>query len=227
MGLNEVIREQLLELDQHKARVKELERDVERRKGDMDRIFVASGLIGGRSWREETTDNSEHSAIWSEHGVISQLEGRANIVNELKQQLADSAEAHGEKGKAIKTLTDRVLELEQEVAEWQRSHDEHDCQETLAVEIELTIRERDDAVKGKCKQFDAHLTSLTEANALLREASDILANHPVHLQGNHPIAMNITGWSLRLGDHFNPHSDLGLQGQKYGDDDANSSPEED
>ncbi len=48
-------------------------------------------------------------------------------ITDLTQQLADSALSHTEKDEAIKSLTDSNLELEQENAEWKRSHDEHNA----------------------------------------------------------------------------------------------------
>ena len=74
------------------ARNKELEREVERCKSDMDRLFTASGLTGGREWRSEFLP--DHNPTYTEHGVLSHVEG----------MLAHRTELEGERDYAVAEL---------------------------------------------------------------------------------------------------------------------------
>ena len=105
----------------------------------------------------------------------------------------------------LDTANSRIKELERTIAN-------NALLEPL--QVRRLKRERDDQMKSL-------RASLAEANALLREADNILADHPAHLQGNHPVAMQATGWALRVAAHLNPPSDLGLEGQRYEANDGN------
>ena len=73
-------------------------------------------------------------------------------IKELTQQLADSAEAHTEKDKAIKSLTDSNLELARE-----RDEGLHCAEQSVNSGILLN------------DQYERAIAQLTEANELLRK----------------------------------------------------------
>ncbi len=83
------------------------------------------------------------------------------LEREVAQQMAELQGAHGD-----------IEKLEKENVVWQVSHDTHDCRESLAVELELLKRERDELQrKGEllCEQNGHLLIERAEANSLLRK----------------------------------------------------------
>ncbi len=107
-------------------------------------------------------------------------------IKKLTQQLADSAEAHTEKDKAIKSLTDSNMELERERDEMVNTYD------SLMHSIEQTS-----------KKLDA---DLTEANALLRELDNWQKNGNIVIivgtDDKNREAGNVAVWGCRLAAHL-------------------------
>ena len=148
-----------------KARIAELERQLHESE---TQIATTADLLN--SWaRESQVVEYDYKARLGLRDLADRLWAKwSGRVSEIKAALAG---ANGIVGA-----------LKQECAEWKRGHDEHDCRETLAIEIALLEQERDKYKKYMNELATLHANEsleLADAHDLLRELITIRSLPPI------------------------------------------------